>query len=104
MRPQSVLPGLLTPGKGWSGRVFESGLKGLYQAMRGMGMEPGQEMLAAMEEADACGAAIVYGDQEQSITLSRISQNISMGVRSNKPPITLSRQLQNISLELNKWE
>ena len=75
---QNALPGVLTPGKGWSGRVFETGLKGMYQMLRGLGLEPGKEMLAAMQEADACGARIVYGDQEQAVTLARISASVNM--------------------------
>ena len=46
---QNALPGLLTPGRGWAGRVFEAGVRGLYQHMRNLGLEPGEEMLAAMQ-------------------------------------------------------
>ena len=54
---------MLTPGLGWTSRVVAAALKGVYQISRENGMQPGQDMLAAMEEADACGATIVYGDQ-----------------------------------------
>ena len=56
---QNALPGLLTPGQGWAARVFEAGLRGLYQHMRNLGLEPGEEMLAAMQAGseDTLGAA-----------------------------------------------
>ena len=47
--PQNALPGLLTPGRGWAGRVFEVGLRGLYQHLHNLGLEPGEELLAAMQ-------------------------------------------------------
>jgi hypothetical protein len=52
---QDALPGLLTPGRGWAGRVFEAGLRGLYQHMRNLGLEPGEEMLAAMQVGRGLG-------------------------------------------------
>ena len=60
---QSLVNAMLTPGLGWTSRVVAAALKGVYQISRENGMQPGQDMLAAMEEADACGATIVYGDQ-----------------------------------------
>lgn len=49
MPAQKALPGLLTPGSGWAGRVFEAGLRGMYQHLRNLGLEPGEELLAAMQ-------------------------------------------------------
>ena len=69
------------PGPGWTSRAIGAALSGVYQISRDAGMEPGQDMLAGMEEADACGATIVYGDQEQSTTLRRIAQELRIVVR-----------------------
>ena len=59
MLAQKALPGLLTPGTGWAGRVFEAGLRGLYQHLRNLGLEPGEELLAAMQ-ARRSGTSAVW--------------------------------------------
>ena len=51
---QKALPGLLTPGSGWAGRVLAAGIGGMYQHMRNLGLEPGEELLAAMQARPTC--------------------------------------------------
>lgn len=42
---QANLPGVLRPGAQWGSSVVKFGVGGMYQAMRMMGLEPGETML-----------------------------------------------------------
>lgn len=72
------LPGVLKPGAQWGSSVVKFGVGGMYQAMRMMGLEPGGEFKAAIEEAKAVRARVVYGDMPVEITSSRIAARIGI--------------------------
>lgn len=57
--------------------LLKQGLRGFYKAMESMGMDPGLEFKVALEEADKLNARIVYGDQEQEITVQNLASALS---------------------------
>ena len=81
--PESTLVELLrllqAPGSVTS-KALALGLRGMYGLWRHAGLEPGGEFKAAMEEAVALSpsAAVVYGDQEASVTLQRLAATITL--------------------------
>lgn len=58
-------------------KALQLGLGMFYRFFRSAGMDPGQEMIAAMQEADRIGAHLVYGDQDVRFTLSKLQQALS---------------------------
>jgi len=81
--PESTLVELLrllqAPGSVTS-KALALGLRGMYGLWRHAGLEPGGEFTAAMQEAAALSpsAAVVYGDQEASVTLQRLAATITL--------------------------
>lgn len=60
-------------------KALALGLRGMYGLWRHAGLEPGGEFKAAMEEAALSpSAAVVYGDQEASVTLQRLAATITL--------------------------
>ncbi|DBA73860.1 hypothetical protein WJX79_009281 [Trebouxia sp. C0005] len=57
--------------------LLKQGLRGFYKAMKSMGMDPGLEFKVALEEAEKLNARIVYGDQEQGITVQNLASALS---------------------------
>lgn len=57
--------------------LLKQGFRGFYKALQSMGMEPGLEFKVALEEADKLNARIVYGDQEQEITVQNLVNALS---------------------------
>lgn len=53
-------------------------MRGAYALWRHAGLEPGAEFVAAIEEADAVGAAVVCGDRNGTETLRRLAASLSL--------------------------
>lgn len=59
------------------GELLNQGMKGFYKMLKTMGMDPGLEFKVALEEAEKLRARIVYGDQDQAITLKNMASALS---------------------------
>ena len=66
---------------GWvkesAGGVLGKALKSFYGNIEKLGFSPGEEFLVAIEEAKACNARILLGDQDVTRTLSNVAAAIS---------------------------
>ena len=56
------------------------GHAGFYRVLKLLGMDPGLEFKVAMQEAEAQGARLVYGDADVQQTLRNLSATIKMEV------------------------
>lgn len=59
------------------GELLNQGMKGFYKMLKNMGMNPGLEFKVALEEAEKLRARIVYGDQDQAITIKNMASALS---------------------------
>lgn len=59
-------------------KALQLGLGMFYRFFRSAGMDPGKEMVVAMQEADRIGAELIYGDQDVRFTLSKLQQALSV--------------------------
>lgn len=59
-------------------KLIGLGLRGFYAMWRHAGLEPGGEFKAALTEARAVGANVVYGDQDASETMRKLAQTITL--------------------------
>lgn len=75
---QQMLKQIMFGGGTFSEKMVQVSLPMMYKMMKMMGMEPGGEFKVALEEADACGARVVYGDRDVQATLQRLSQNMDL--------------------------
>ncbi|KAI7840858.1 hypothetical protein COHA_005450 [Chlorella ohadii] len=73
-----MLQQIMSGGGSFSQKMVQASLPMMYKMLKMMGMEPGGEFKVALEEADACGARVVYGDRDVQATLQRLSQNMDM--------------------------
>ncbi|PSC74329.1 conjugal transfer [Micractinium conductrix] len=74
---KSMMGTFAAPGGTMSQKVVQAGLPLVYRAMKALGMDPGAEFKAAVEEAERIGARIVCGDRDVQQTLQRLSQTVN---------------------------
>ncbi|GAB4814690.1 hypothetical protein N2152v2_001736 [Parachlorella kessleri] len=64
-------------GANFGQQLFKLTMQGFYRFLKSLGMDPGGEFKAAMEEADKLGARVVYGDRGMQETLQRLGSALS---------------------------
>ncbi len=78
------------------GHLFETLIRILYQMFERLGMEPGAEFVAAMQECEKRRIPVVFGDQDVSVTMAKIQKVFSMQdfmrILAAPPKLTLSRE------------
>lgn len=69
---------VLAKGNMGGGDFVKLYMAGIYGVLKYMGMNPGEEFKAAMEEARAVNSRLVYGDRPIDQTINRLTDKLSM--------------------------
>jgi len=85
-------------------KLLAIGLRGFYAMWRHAGLEPGGEFKAALKEASAISAKVVYGDQEAELTMKKLAASIKLtdvlrGLTTPPPPELAKVMTPGISVE-----
>ena len=71
---------------GLQAKLVGASLSGLYAGLRSLGLDPGAEFKAGIEEAERLGARIVCGDQSQRGIAQNLAKHLQLSVSINLLP------------------
>ena len=71
---------------GLQAKLVGASLSGLYAGLRNLGLDPGAEFKAGIEEAERLGARIVCGDQSQRVIAQNLAKHLQLSVSINLLP------------------